>query len=427
MFKRVELLEVRAWGELVGVIAHNQSGVATFEYAPTWNKELSPILMPLSPRRIWSFPDLPRATFYGLPPLIADSAPDRFGNTVIAAALAREGMSAHEVRPIDRLAYVGERAMGALTFHPAQSPDSHATPFELAALVQAARSAVQGSLDSSERTDAINELLQVGSSAGGARAKAIIAWNPTTNEIRSGGISAPDGFEEWLLKFDGVGSDTQLGASGQYGRTEYAYSIMARGAGIDMAACHLLEEGGRAHFMTRRFDRPGSTGDRVHMQSLCALAGLDYNLQASHDYASLFLAADELGVDETEQIFRRACFNIVASNNDDHTKNHSFVMDQLGTWSLSPAYDVTYAYNRSNQWLRQHLMSVNGRFSEVRSSDLLTMADQFEVVDAQTILNEVIDAVSAWPKIAQDCGVSTDRVLEVEKRLAEIRTELSAR
>ncbi len=425
-FTRVEVLEVRAWGETVGALSSGRGGIAAFEYAPGWReRELAPILMPTRPRgRVWRFPDLPPETFHGLPPMIADAAPDRFGNAVIAAALARQGVLPSEVRPIDRLAYVGERAMGALTFHPAQSPGETASSLELAQLVEAARAAVHGSLDADARTSAVNDLLQVGSSAGGARPKAIIAWNRGTDEIRAGGISAPAGFEQWLLKFDGVGADAQLGTTGEYGRTEYAYSLMAAAAGIDMAECRLLEEGGRAHFMTRRFDRPGTAGERLHLQSLCALSGADFNALGTHDYATLFLVAEELGLEVGEQLFRRACFNVLAANNDDHTKNHAFTMDSAGEWRLSPAYDLTFAYSPTSVWLRQHLMSVNGRFEQITARDLLSLADQFSVPGARGILAEVGEAVAQWPEFARASGISADRIAEVGARLDAVRREL---
>lgn len=425
-FEQVGVLEVRAWGESVGALSEGRGGVAAFEYHPGWSGgELSPILMPTTPRRrIWSFPNLSRDTFHGLPPMIADSAPDRFGNAVIAAALAAEGITAAQVRPLDRLAYVGERAMGALTFHPAQSPSTIATSLELSQLVEAARAAVHGSLAETARTDAMRELLKVGSSAGGARAKAIVAWNPDTNEMRVGGIPSPEGFAQWLLKFDGVGGDEQLGATGEYGRTEYAYALMAADAGIEMSESRLLEEGGRAHFMARRFDRLGDKGGRLHMQSLCALVGADFNEVGTHDYATLFLAADELGVQVTEELFRRVCFNVIASNNDDHTKNHSFLRDQQGEWSLSPAYDVTFAYSASSKWLRQHLMSVNGKFAEISKKDLLVLADQFEVPDARATIEQIVDIVAGWAKYADRAGISRDRRDEVQARLEEVRLEL---
>lgn len=425
-FEQVEVLEVRAWGETVGALSEGRGGVAAFEYHPNWSGgELSPILMPTTPRgRIWSFPNISRDTFSGLPPMIADSAPDRFGNAVIAAALAAEGITAAEVRPLDRLAYVGERAMGALTFHPAQSPSGASTSLELSQLIEAARAAVHGSLAESDRTDAVQDLLKVGSSAGGARAKAIIAWHPESNEVRAGGIPSPNGFEQWLLKFDGVGGDEQLGASGEYGRTEYAYALMAADAGIEMSECRLLEEGGRAHFMTRRFDRPGDSGARLHLQSLCALVAADFNEVGTHDYATLFLAADELGLQVTEELFRRVCFNVIAANNDDHTKNHSFLRTPQGEWSLSPAYDVTFAYNASSKWLRQHLMSVNGKFSEISRTDLMVLADQFEVPDARATIDRITEVVADWPDYADRAGISKGRRDEVQARLEEVRREL---
>lgn len=425
-FTQVEVLEVRAWGETVGALSAGSGRSAAFEYSSGWQGgELSPLLMPLSLRgRVWSFPQLPRETFHGLPPMIADSAPDHFGNSVISAALAAEGISAAQIRPIDRLTYVGERAMGALTFHPAQSPSAEVTSLELGRLVEAARAAVQGSLAESGRTDAVHDLLQVGSSAGGARAKAIIAWNRATDEIRAGGIAVPAGFEQWLLKFDGVGSDTQLGAGGEYGRTEYAYWLMAREAGVAMSECRLLEESGRAHFMTRRFDRPGVVGERLHMQSLCALVGADFNEPAAHDYATLFLTADDLGVSAAAELFRRVCLNVMAANNDDHTKNHSFLRSEEGDWSLSPAYDVTFAFNPENQWLRQHLMSVNGKFSRITAGDLLRLADQFDVPDARGILEQVRAAVAHWPEHAGAAGLSLERTRVVGARLCEVELEL---
>jgi len=353
--------------------------------------------------------------------MIADSAPDRFGNAVIASALAAEGIAPGQVRPIDRLAYVGERAMGALTFHPAQSPVEESGALELARLVEAARAAIEGSFDAADRSEAVRELLRVGASAGGARAKAIIAWQPESNEIRAGGIAAPAGFAQWLLKFDGVGHDAQ-----QYGRTEFAYSLMAAAAGVQMSECRLLEEGPRAHFMTKRFDRPGASGERLHMQSLCALVGADFNEVGAHDYATLFLAADELGLgsESLQQLFRRACFNVIASNNDDHTKNHSFLRSREGGWSLAPAYDLTFAYHPGSQWLRQHLMSVNGRFEAITRRDLLVLADQFQIRDARGVVSEVEAAVARWPEFAAESGLGEDRTALISARLAEVSSEL---
>lgn len=427
VFHQAEVLEVHAWGQRVGALAPSPTSRAyAFRYDPSWSGgELSPILMPLTPRtRTWMFPNLPEETFHLLPPLIADSAPDRFGNAIITAALAREGLQPEQVRAIDRLAYVGERAVGALTFHPSQTPRHLPTGFEIAGLVESARMALQGTLDEDGRTESLQQLIAVGTSAGGARAKAVIAWNPDSGELRAGGISAPPGFEQWLLKFDGVGEDLQLGHGGDYGRTEYAYSLLARAAGIRMAECRLLFENGRAHFMTRRFDRPGNTGERVHMQTLCALQAMDYNAVDTHDYASLFLTAEQLGLQVQEQIFRRMCFNVFAANNDDHTKNHAFIRTEGGEWALAPAYDLTYAYAKGHRWLDRHLMSVNGRFAGIRRADLLAVADQFMVPGAKRVIAEVAAAVAEWPAIAQEAGVGTERIKMIGARLAEVAAEV---
>lgn len=427
VFRRAEVLTVHAWGKTVGALAASGRAYA-FEYDPAWVRsglQLSPILMrPTSRRRIFTFPALPVETFQALPPMIADAAPDRFGNGIIDAVLAREGVLPTEITALDRLAYVGTRAMGALTFAPDNSPKSLPTALEMNHLVEAARAAVRGDLsDEKLAARSLNELIQVGTSAGGARAKAVIAWNRDTDEIRAGGIDAPDGFEQWLLKFDGVGEDSQLGVGQNYGRTEYAYSLMAIAAGIEMSECELLEEGGRAHFVTRRFDRPGTSGDRLHMQSLCGLTGLDFNATETNDYASLFTVAAELGVTETAQIFRRMTFNVLASNNDDHTKNHAFLMNPEGEWALSPAYDVTFAYNPESIWTRKHLLSVNGKFENISRADLHAVGEKFEVPGHRAIVREVESIVENWPEYAAEAALPKGRTEEVHRRLAELRLD----
>lgn len=427
VFQRVDVLEVRAWGRTVGAITQVPGeDYSAFEYDPRWTApELSPILMPSKARqRVWMFPRLPRETFFGLPPLVAGSVPDDFGNAVINAALQREGLRPEQIRPLDRLAYVGTRAMGALSYHPAQSPKLEASAIEMAHLVEGAREAIRGSLAEHERTEAISEIISVGISAGGARAKAIIALDPVTNEVRAGGIQSPPGFEQWLIKFDGVGEDRELGHGGGYGRIEYAYSLMARAAGVEMDECRLLEEGGRAHFMTRRFDRPGDQGERLHMQSLNDLMALDYRLRGTHDYASLFEAAERLGLDSREQIFRRMALNVLASNNDDHTKNHAFVLPEHGNWRLSPAFDVTFAWNPNGFWTSQHLMGVNGRFSEITRRDLLVLADRFEVPGAAQLLREVTEAVDEFAFFAKEAGLTEQRIRAIQERLVEVRRDL---
>jgi serine/threonine-protein kinase HipA len=437
-YQPVSVLRVFAWGQLVGAVAGDERGICTFEYDPQWVRggiELAPTLMrPTLRRRSFTFPGYSRETFHGLPPMLADSVPDRFGNAIIDAELAREGIRARDVSALDRLAYVGERGMGALTYLPDTGPSAtNATPVALADLVTVARAAVQGSLDDDQlRTESLNQLLAVGTSAGGARAKAVLAWNRHTNDLRAGNLPAPPGYEQWLLKFDGVGVDAQLGSSQQYGRIEYAYSRMAVAAGIAMGDCVLLEEGGRAHFMTRRFDRSTDVADepaggkRLHLQSLCALAGLDYNQTGTHDYASLLLQCDDLGLgaDSREEAFRRMAFNVLASNCDDHTKNHSFLMTPDGEWSLSPAYDITFAHNPNSRWLARHLMSVNGKFDDIRAADFEEFADRFRVPGYRGVLDQVADAVGDWPKFARTAGVSSEAADEIDARLREVSLHL---
>ncbi|MDX2025258.1 type II toxin-antitoxin system HipA family toxin [Microcella sp.] len=423
-FEHVAVLRVFAWGKPVGALAPDGRAIV-FEYEPSWRRtgvELAPVTMPLRQRvSTFVFPALNPETFHGLPPMLADSVPDRFGNGIIDNVLAREGVLPGDVTALDRLAYVGRRGMGALTFEPDTARHDSPTSIELNHLVEAARAALRGDLSADAvATDSLNELIQVGTSAGGARAKAVIAYNPSTDELRAGGVDAPGGFEQWLLKFDGVGPDHQLGTAQHYGRTEYAYYLMATDAGITMSPSRLLEEGGRAHFMTRRFNRPGANGAKLHLQSLCAISALDFNAVATHDYASLFTAAEKLAIDAREEIFRRMVFNVLASNNDDHTKNHAFLMAEDGTWSLSPAYDVTFAYNPQSEWTQQHLMSVNGRFSGITAADLHAVGEQFRVPGYRGIIRDVEDAITRWPVHAREAGVPGARIDEVSTRLAAV-------
>jgi serine/threonine-protein kinase HipA len=429
-YRHVDVLRVEAFGRTVGAVAASarQRGYA-FQYDPAWvvsGIEIAPLLMPLERASApFTFPGLNPQTFHELPPTIADSLPDAFGNGIVDAVLAREGVSREQITALDRLAYVGSRGMGALKFVPDHAPKDLPTSLEMAELVEAARRAVHGDLSSeSTRTESLQHLLAVGTSAGGARAKAVIAWNRDTGEMTAGGIDAPPGFEQWLLKFDGVGRDKQLGGGAEYGRTEYAYALMAEAAGVQMAPTELLEEGGRAHFVTRRFDRPGAQGERLHMQTLCGLAGLDFNLTGTHDYASYFVALDRLGIAEREQAFARVVFNVLASNNDDHTKNLSFLMDPEGVWRLAPAYDVTFAYSPTSPWVSRHLMSVEGRFEGIRLTDLETLGDRVGVAGYRDIISTVADAVASFDTFAARAGLSAERVAEVKARLDAVRAEV---
>ena len=410
----VDIIEVLAWGTRVGAIAPGrQRNSYLFEYDPAWiasGIEVAPALMPLA-RTIYTFPGYPFETYQGLPPMIADSLPDRFGNSIVDAWLARNGIAADRVTALDRLAYLGNRGMGALEFRPDRSPAlPQPTAIDLGQLVLSARRAVEGSLASEDESQAaLRRIIEVGTSAGGARAKAIIAVNPATDEIRSGHIDADSGFEPWLLKFDGIGADAQLGPGRNYGRVEYAYSLMARAAGIHMSPTRLLEENGRAHFMTKRFDRLDD-GTRLHLQSLCGMDGLDFNAIGVNDYAEYFgrIVALGLPTEDLEQAFLRMAFNVVAANCDDHTKNVAFLMSPDGTWSLAPAYDITHAYSPSSRWLSQHLMSVNGAFRDISRRDLLTVADRFGIEGAGAALGAVRDAVASWPEFASAAGLQGD-------------------
>ena len=413
----VDAVEVRAWGESVGAVALDPStGFYAFEYFPSWTADLAPGLMPTGGGP-YVFPQLPIDTFHRLPAMLADALPDDFGNALIDAWLATHGVPRSAVTALDRLAYMASRGMGALEFAPSRGP-RHRKPsaVELSTLVEGARSLIDGEFAGDRETQAaIQGLIQVGTSAGGARAKAVIAWNRATGEIRSGQLPADPGFEYWLIKLDGLGSDHELGASGTYGRIEYAYSLMARAAGIEMADCHLLEENGRAHFMTRRFDR-GDNGAKVHSLTLCGLAQLDFRQRGTHDYAQLFHASDSLGLGPAArgEIFRRMVLNVLARNHDDHTKNHSFLLaGPAADWQLAPAYDVTYAYNPQGEWTYQHLMSVNGRFADIGRDDFLAVADRHQVPGARAAIAAVESAVTAWPDFAAAAGLSAEQAHDI--------------
>jgi serine/threonine-protein kinase HipA len=419
----VAAIEVRAWGERVGAVARDpRLGYYAFQYAPAWKRtgvELAPLTIPLNGPDIVIFPDLPELTFYRLPGLLADALPDAFGNALIDAWMARQGIAKNEITTLDRLAYMGKRGMGALEFHPERgSHRESSAPLEMQTLVEEARRLIEGNLSvDREAQAALANILRVGTSAGGARAKAVIAWNPQTNVIRSGQFDAAPGFEHWLLKFDGVGVDAELGTGGDYGRIEYAYHLMARQAGIEMAPSRLLEENGRAHFMTRRFDRQIVDGRTIkhHVQTLCAMDHLDFRQRGTHAYAQLFLAITrlKLGDDALDQAFRRMCFNVIARNCDDHTKNFAFLLKQGASWELAPAYDVTHAHNPKGEWTYQHLMSVNGKFSDITRDDFLEEGDRFMVRRPKDLVSDLRDAIENWPAHAKEAGLresTRDRV-----------------
>ncbi|MBT8098741.1 MAG: type II toxin-antitoxin system HipA family toxin [Gammaproteobacteria bacterium] len=417
----VDTCEVLLWGRVIGAAYWDDAEqLAAFEYHPEFQAsriELAPITMPLS-GRIYRFPALRRSSFRGLPGLLADSLPDDFGNAIIDQWLIREGRTSSDFSPIERLCYIGQRGMGALEFRPAiRETTRGSVAVDIAALTELAQHVldlregikVHVRAGESDYSRSLDDILRVGTSAGGARAKAVIAWNPQTGEMRSGQVQGPDGFEYWLLKFDGV-SNREHGLSDPdgYGRIEYAYSLMARAAGISMMPCRLLEEGGRAHFMTQRFDRLDQ-GEKVHMQSLYAMAHLDNQLAGAHSYEQAFDVLEKIHAprEDLAELFRRMVLNVVARNQDDHTKNIAFLMDKSGRWSLAPAFDVIYSYNPAGEWTRRHQMSINGRTEDFGRQDFLTIARRMRIKDADDLIDAVSDAVADWHAFATAAKVPT--------------------
>jgi len=414
------IAEVRLWGRTIGAVSlGDDDEVAAFEYDPKFAKsgiEIAPLTLPLS-TQVYRFPDLSRKTYYGLPGLLADSLPDKFGNALIDAWLATQGRQPESFNAIERLCYTGARGMGALEFVPAVGPKTQTANeiqidklVELASTVLTHRNNLRVSFADGTTADALTDILQVGTSAGGARAKAVIAWDPTTNEVRSGQIPAGSGFEYWLLKFDGVkgNRDKELEDPEGYGVIEYAYAKMAADCGIEISECRLFEENGRRHFMTRRFDRLAG-GEKRHLQSLCALAHYDFNMAGAYSYEQALLVIRQLGLpmQSFEEQFRRMAFNIVARNQDDHVKNIAFVMDKTGKWSLSPAFDMTYSFNPAGAWTANHQMTLNGKRDDFTMDDFKACAKTVSMKRgrAETIVKEVKKVVSHWQNYAADAGV----------------------
>ncbi len=337
--------------------------------------------------------------------------------------MARNGVLPGQITPLDRLAYMGKRAMGALEFRPAiRENNPKPTALEMNTLIDAARKAVHVNLAEKSPGDygsELSQLITVGTSAGGARAKAVVGYNPANNNFVSGQFNLPEEFEHWLIKFD-IPSQESAQESREYGRIEYAYHLMAKAAGIHMENCSLFESGGRTHFMTKRFDREGN--QKHHVQSLCAMSELDFNQRQAHDYSQLFQAAEALGLgfEIIDQIFLRMVFNVCMGNNDDHTKNHSFILRQNQDWELSPAYDITFAMEPNNKWLSQHLMSVNGKFSDITREDLIEVGKRSYVKDPKIVIDKVLEIRSKWAEFAKDAGVSKPESQRVENEIDDL-------
>lgn len=397
---------------------------AVFEYEPSFERlglNLSPILMPLNPHRSYQFTSISKDTFMGLPGLLADALPDAYGKALLDRWLATIGRSF--ANPVERLCYQGKRSMGALEFEPAQDTFLEKdTRIEIDSLVEVAREALnqKSKLDtnlSQDRKEALINIIKVGTSAGGQRAKAVIAYNEKTQEVRSGQIDAPEGFEHWLLKLDGV-TNQDLGDPKFYGLIEYAYYLMAKDAGIEMMPCRILPENGRSHFMTKRFDRVGGKG-KLHMQTLCGIAHYDYKMLRAYSYEQAFLVMRQLRLPyfQAEEMFRRMIFNVVARNQDDHTKNISFLMDKTGKWRLSPAYDISWSYNPEGKWTSQHQMSINNKWSDFTMDDLLTVASSMNIKSPREIIEKTIDVVAHWPVYAASLGIPKDTIEVINSTL----------
>ena len=430
----MDVAEVKIWGKLVGAVAWDEkTGVASFEYDPNFKKlnwDLAPLKMPIaSARKVISFPELRRDknaefdTFKGLPGLLADMLPDKYGNQLINMWLAQNGKPQDSMNPVEMLCFIGTRGMGALEFEPATIKENKRTfSIEINSLVEIAqkmlskREAFSTNLQKDEEK-AVMDILKIGTSAGGARPKAVIAYNEKTGEVKSGQTKAPNGFEHWLIKLDGV-SDVQLGASKGYGRVEMAYYNMAKACGIDMMQSQLLEENGRAHFMTKRFDREGGE-IKHHIQTFCGMKHFDFNQVNSFSYEQLFQTMRELKLDyqDTEQMFRRMVFNVISQNCDDHTKNFSFRLKKEGKWELSPAYDICYAYSPDNRWISQHALSMNGKRKDITKEDLLSVENTIKTKKAVSIINEISENVSQWKKFADDVNVLPELRNRINKTL----------
>ena len=423
---------VRLWGTDIGYVSlEGDQPIARFEYHPDFLRsgiEVSPLRMPLA-TRLYQFPELPLKSFHGLPGLLADSLPDTFGNAIIDTWLATRGRKPESFNAVERLCYIGSRGMGALEFKPAiprgrpsRSRIHVGQLVELASEILTHRSSLSAVFANRKGEQAVREILRVGTSAGGARAKALIAWNPETNEVRSGQVPAEIGFEHWLMKFDGVKNnrDKELADPEGFGAIEYAYYKMAKDAGITMMPCRLFEENGRRHFMTKRFDRT-EDGVKRHMQSLAAIAHFDLNMAGAYSYEQALMTMEALGLgrDAIEQQFRRMVFNIVARNQDDHVKNIAFLMDRKGKWSLSPAFDVTYSFNPTGDWTSAHQMSLNGKSDNFEMNDFISCGKlaRLKQGEAKAIVGNVQAVVSRWREYADEVGVHPDQRDKIQQVL----------
>ena len=427
--------EIKLWGTTIGAVSLDSNNrTADFEYNPSFTQsgiQLSPIMMPLK-HGIYRFPDLPYETYHGLPGLISDSIPDKFGNDIINIWLAKQGRLPESFNAVERLCYTGKRGMGALEYFPITSSEqvdervNVSELVELASLVLKNRQNLQTVLDESNKKkmkSALSQIISIGTSAGGARAKAVIAWNPKTKEVRSGQSEFSEGYEHWLIKFSGVtgNKDKEDEDREDFGIIEYAYYLMAKEAGINMSECRILDDGKNAHFMTKRFDRDNK-GNKFHMQTLCAIGHMDFNQAGVYSYEQLFYILNRIGVHHQDSVesFKRMLFNIYSFNCDDHTKNISFLMNKQGQWKISPAYDVSFAYNPNGMWTSSHQMTINGKRKNFTELDFETCAKLGNLSNREkkNAITDVKAAISKWKSIAKKTGLTGNRINEIWKILS---------
>lgn len=417
----VDVAIVKMFGNPIGVFRwDSRYDIVQFEYNKDFigrGLEPSPLMMPVQPGRIYSFGDIGRETFKGLPGLLADSLPDTYGRALFDRWLTLTGRTSSNI--VETLCFLGKRCMGALEFEPAIDVDYNLdSKIAIDSLVEVAREALLNKENfgvniNNDKKAAIAEILRLGTSAGGQRAKAIIAYNKTTGEVRSGQTDVPDGFDYYIIKLDGVSATTGFRETENYGRLEYSFYKLVKACGIDMSECSLIEENGSAHFLTKRFDR--ENGKKVHMQTLCGIAHYDYRLHRAYSYEQAFnvMRALKLPYSQAQEMFRRMVFNVIVRNQDDHTKNISFLMGEDGVWRLSPAYDMGYSYNPNGGWAATHQMSINGKFDDITRKDLLECGAKNNIKNASLIIDEVCEIASQWPSIAKGCDVPQSMIDEI--------------
>ena len=426
----VTAIKVSIWGHQVGALALDpETNYYAFEYYPEFRNsgiELSPLLLPAHTEYPTVAVNLPPETYHRLPAFIADSLPDDFGNNLINAWMLIQGQQISAVSPLDRLAYIGKRAMGALEFEPALRSEQQSTAFEVGELTHAAKQAVRAHFATASKEDralasneALQQLISVGTSAGGARPKAVVGFDESSETFVPGQFDLPANYEHWLIKFDTSGIDdvnnTGSAKKNEYGRIEYAYYLMALDCGIAMAESRIFEEDVRAHFMTRRFDR-GPQGEKYHTQTLCAMAGLDYKQVNTHDYVQLFQTAKDIGLNEVavDELFRRMVFNIVMSNYDDHSKNFSFRLRKNSSWELAPAYDLTHSYASQSHWVSRHQLGIGGKFDHITAKDLMAVGRRFGVLSPKDSIEKIVSTAAQWSNYAKAVDISASETKRVK-------------